>query len=87
MLTLAPNSQIKVENRSDSLAVRILNGLLSFVPVPSTSVHVYSGGTAVQARSNVATTVAAPGTAEGFASNLVKTPPPPDPTPSPLSRQ
>lgn len=80
MVTLAPNSQVTVQEKKDNLSLQLVNGFMSFTLAPSSSLSVYSGNTLVQAQPGV-TTTAQVGAA---ATNAITMPAPP--TPPSLSR-
>ena len=81
MVTLAPNSQVTVQEKKDDLSLRLVNGFMSFTLAPSSAISVYSGNTLVQAQAGVATTASA----GASATNRVAPPSPPA-TPPTLSR-
>jgi ferric-dicitrate binding protein FerR (iron transport regulator) len=80
MVTLAPNSQVAVQEKKDDLSLRLVNGFMSFTLAPSSALSVYSGNTLVQAQPGVATTASV----GASATNAITMPTPP--TPPSLSR-
>src|ERR1039457_4164209 len=82
MVTLAPYSQVAVQEKKDDLSLRLLNGFMSFTLAPSSALSFYSRNTLLQAQPGV-TTAASVG---GSATNKVKPVPPPAPEPPTLSR-
>jgi ferric-dicitrate binding protein FerR (iron transport regulator) len=84
MVTLAPYSQVAVQEKKDDLSLRLLNGFMSFTLAPSSALSVYSGATLVQAQPGVATTASV----GASATSRVAPPPAPPAPPAPptLSR-
>jgi hypothetical protein len=56
MVTLAPYSQVAVQEKKDDLSLRLLNGFMSFTLAPSSALSFYSRNTLLQAQPGVATT-------------------------------
>jgi len=64
VVTLAPNSRVKVQEKKDDLTLQLLSGSMAFVLAQSSALRVYSGDTLVQAQAGVTTTATAGGSAQ-----------------------
>jgi len=74
VVTLGPKSKASVEQKADSLNVRLDDGLLSVILAPNSSLQVYSGSNLVPAQPGVTVTASTAPVAAG-ATNLIGKPP------------
>jgi hypothetical protein len=83
LVTLAPNSRVKVQEKNSDLSLQLVNGSMSFVLADSSALRIFSGNTPVQAQPGVATTASVGGSASNAI--IISTHPAPPASPG-LSR-